>query len=138
VKPGEILWSEEMRRAVKWCDLHKHAYIPEEGCPACREWSSSLVDRIQKMSRQEEVEEIELTALPSKPPALKVQVGGDHYKKLKIQPVEYNHANNLPFIEGCIVKYVTRHRDKGGAADIRKVIHFAELLLQLEYPDAEA
>lgn len=64
--------------------------------------------------------------------ALAVQVGGDHYKKLKIQPVEYIHANNLPFIEGCIIKYATRWRDKGGVKDLEKIKHFADLLIELE------
>jgi hypothetical protein len=64
---------------------------------------------------------------------LQKQVGGNHYKSLPIQPVEYAHANSLPMIEGNVVKYVTRHRDKGGAKDIRKAIHFLELLLKLEY-----
>ena len=64
--------------------------------------------------------------------ALSKQIGGDHYKKLKIQPVEYIHANGIPFIEGCIIKYATRWRDKGGLQDIDKIIQFAELLKELE------
>ena len=64
--------------------------------------------------------------------ALNKQVGGNHYKKLKIQPVEYIHANGIPFIEGCIIKYATRWRDKGGLQDIDKIIQFAELLKELE------
>jgi Protein of unknwon function (DUF3310) len=64
--------------------------------------------------------------------ALKSQVGGDHYTKLKIQPVEYIHANNIPFMEGCIIKYVTRWRDKGGIKDLDKAIHFINLLKELE------
>jgi len=64
--------------------------------------------------------------------ALNKQVGGSHYKKLKIQPVEYIHANGIPFIEGCIIKYATRWRDKGGLQDIDKIIQFAELLKELE------
>ncbi len=64
--------------------------------------------------------------------ALSKQVGGSHYKKLKIQPVEYIHANGIPFIEGCIIKYATRWRDKGGLQDIDKIIQFAELLKELE------
>lgn len=64
--------------------------------------------------------------------ALKSQVGGDHYSKLKIQPVEYIHANNLGFIEGCIVKYASRWRSKGGLDDLRKIVHFAQLLIELE------
>ena len=64
--------------------------------------------------------------------ALDIQVAGDHYKKLKIQPVEYIHANNIPFIEGCIIKYASRWRDKGGIKDLEKIKHFADLLIELE------
>lgn len=60
------------------------------------------------------------------------QVGGDHYKKCKIQPIEYIHANELGFIEGCIVKYISRWRDKGGLEDIRKIKHYCDLLIELE------
>jgi len=65
--------------------------------------------------------------------ALNIQVGGEHYKQMKIQPVEYIHANNLSFLEGNVVKYITRHKTKNKAQDIRKVIHYAQLILQLEY-----
>lgn len=68
--------------------------------------------------------------------ALDTQVGGDHYKKLKIQPVEYMHANGIPFIEGCIIKYASRWRDKGGIADLEKIKHFAQLLIDLELQEA--
>lgn len=64
--------------------------------------------------------------------ALDKQEGGDHYKTA-IQPIEFIHANKLGFIEGNVVKYVTRHRNKNGAEDIRKAIHYLELLLDLEY-----
>lgn len=64
--------------------------------------------------------------------ALKHQVGGGHYKDCAIQPVEYNYANNLPFIEGCIVKYATRWRSKGGLEDLRKIKHFCDLLIDFE------
>jgi hypothetical protein len=64
--------------------------------------------------------------------ALKEQISGSHYKNLKIQPVEYIHANNLPFIEGNIIKYTTRWRDKGGIKDLEKAKHFIELLIELE------
>jgi len=61
-----------------------------------------------------------------------VQVGGEHYKKHKIQPIEFIHANNLPFIEGNIVKYITRWRDKNGIKDLEKVKHYVDLLIDLE------
>lgn len=68
---------------------------------------------------------------------LNEQVGGDHYRKMAIQPIEYIEKNHLGFIEGNIVKYATRHRDKNGAEDVRKIIHYARLLLELEYGEKE-
>lgn len=61
------------------------------------------------------------------------QVGGSHYKDLKIQPVEYIHANGFDFLTGNIIKYASRHRSKNGAEDVKKIIHYAELILKLEY-----
>lgn len=72
------------------------------------------------------------SVLESNRSAFESQVGGDHYCKLKIQPVEYIHANEIPFIEGCIIKYATRWKDKGGVKDLEKIIHFAKLLIELE------
>lgn len=67
------------------------------------------------------------------PNALAVQVGGSHYKDCAIQPIEYIHANKLGFAEGNVVKYITRHRQKHGADDVKKAIHYCQLLLELEY-----
>lgn len=69
---------------------------------------------------------------PAPQTALDVQVGGDHYRKLKIQPIEFIHANNIPFIEGNIIKYITRWRDKNGVRDLEKVKHYVDLLIELE------
>ena len=63
----------------------------------------------------------------------KRQVGGDHYEKCGIMPTTYIRANNLDFFEGNIVKYITRHKDKNGAEDIKKVIHYAEMILEDVY-----
>lgn len=71
--------------------------------------------------------------LPMTSSALNIQVGGGHYKDMRIQPVEYIHANNLSFLEGNVVKYITRHKTKNKAQDIRKIIHYCTLILQLEY-----
>ena len=66
--------------------------------------------------------------------SLEKQVGGAHYKDCAIQPIEYIEKNNLTFCEGNIVKYITRHRTKGeGRKDIEKVIHYAEMILDLYY-----
>ena len=62
------------------------------------------------------------------------QIGGDHYKNCAIQPIDYIVKNNLDFLEGNVVKYITRHKTKGeGRKDIEKVIHYAELILELKY-----
>jgi len=65
------------------------------------------------------------------------QIAGDHYKNFKVQPVEFCHKNQLGICESNIVKYACRHKDKGKAEDIRKIIHYAQLLLQLEYGETE-
>lgn len=64
--------------------------------------------------------------------ALTMQIGGTHYKDLVIQPAEYIHKNSIGFIEGSVIKYVTRWRDKGGLQDLYKAIHFLELLIEME------
>ncbi len=69
-------------------------------------------------------------------PALETQVDGDHYKKLKIQPVEYIHGNNIGFSEGNAITYLTRWRDKGGIKDLEKAIHTIQLLIELENKEA--
>ena len=57
------------------------------------------------------------------------QVGGTHYQ-LKIQPVEYIVVNDIPFREGNVIKYVTRHKNKNGRKDIEKAIHYLEMILE--------
>lgn len=70
--------------------------------------------------------------------ALALQIGGEHYKDCGIQPVEYIHANKLDYFEGNVVKYITRHRTKGeGRKDIEKAIHYAQLILALNYNSGE-
>lgn len=64
--------------------------------------------------------------------ALDKQIGGDHYRKLKIQPMQYSMANGLDPCQHTIIKYVTRFRDKGGIADLEKAKHTIDLLIELE------
>jgi hypothetical protein len=65
--------------------------------------------------------------------ASETQVGGSHYKSLGIQPSHYNHVNGLGWCEGNVVKYISRHREKGGAEDVKKALHYCKLLLEWEY-----
>ena len=65
---------------------------------------------------------------------LNKQEGGDHYKDLAIQPVEYIVKNNLGYLEGNVIKYVTRHHKKNHAEDIKKAIHYLQMILEMQYP----
>ncbi len=59
----------------------------------------------------------------------KKQVGGSHYKKYKIQPIEFIVKNNIGFVEGNVIKYILRFKDKGGVQDLLKAKHYIELLI---------
>ena len=61
--------------------------------------------------------------------SFKKQVGGSHYKNYKIQPVEFIIKNNIGFVEGNIIKYVLRFKEKGGVQDLLKAKHYIELLI---------
>lgn len=63
---------------------------------------------------------------------LATQVGGRHYKDMKIQPIEYILANGIGFVEGAVIKYVSRWRDKGGVEDLKKARHFLDILIAHE------
>lgn len=62
---------------------------------------------------------------------MKKQVGGDHYAKMAIQPWEYAEGNDLSFLQGSVVKYVSRYKDKGGIQDLKKAIHCIELMISV-------
>ena len=61
------------------------------------------------------------------------QIGGEHYKHMKIQPTEFIAANDIPFIEGNVIKYVCRHAHKNGKEDVLKAIHYLNLLIEYHY-----
>ena len=60
------------------------------------------------------------------------QVGGNHYD-MPIPPVEYIYKNKLGFMEGNVVKYVSRHKQKNGKQDLEKAKHYIEMLIEMEY-----
>ncbi len=66
---------------------------------------------------------------------LDTQIGGSHYKDLKIQPIEYTLANDLGYVEGAVVKYVTRWKDKGGVDDLKKARHLLDILIDHDEDD---
>lgn len=64
--------------------------------------------------------------------SLSTQIGGNHYTKLKIQPMEYSMANGLNACQHTIIKYVTRYRDKNGLEDLMKAAHTLQILIEIE------
>ena len=65
--------------------------------------------------------------------SLENQVGGKHYRSMKIQPAEFINENNLLFAEGNAIKYICRHSIKGKEEDIKKAIHYLEMILERDY-----
>ena len=59
------------------------------------------------------------------------QVGGAHYKGKSIQPWDYISSNRLGYLEGNIIKYVSRWQDKGGIEDLRKARHYLDKLIEV-------
>jgi len=73
-----------------------------------------------------------ITTEPTPTAANAVQVGGSHYKDKSIQPWDYIVQNEIPYLEGNIIKYVSRWRDKGGVDDLRKAQHYLSKLIETE------
>ena len=65
--------------------------------------------------------------------ALGKEVGGNHYKDMVIQPIEFITKNGLGFCVGNIIKYVCRKKKKNGKEDLLKAKHYIDLLIELEY-----
>ena len=62
------------------------------------------------------------------------QIGGSHYKNFKIQPSEFVIENELLYPEGCVIKYIIRHRMKNGKEDLLKAKHFIDMIIAMDYP----
>jgi len=67
--------------------------------------------------------------------AYKKQVGGKHYLKYKIQPSKFVVENRLLYPEGCVIKYILRHQDKGGKQDLEKAKHFIDMIIERDYEE---
>lgn len=66
-----------------------------------------------------------------------IQIGGEHYKTMAIQPWDYIAVNNIGYFEGCVIEYVSRHQDKGGIEDLRKAMHCLEKLIEVKTREAK-
>ena len=67
----------------------------------------------------------------------KKQIGGSHYKNMKIQPSKFINDNNLLFAEGNAIKYICRHAHKGGKQDLEKAKHYIDMIIERDYSKTE-
>ena len=67
--------------------------------------------------------------------AYKKQIGGNHYRKYKVQPSQFVTENKLLYPEGCVIKYVIRHQDKGGKQDLEKAKHMIDMIIERDYEE---
>ena len=93
----------------------------------CRNWNKTIVHRDEFMKRWNERNPV---VDPMSP--LSTQIGGDHYTKLAIQPMQYSMKNGLDPLQHTIIKYVTRFRDKAGIEDLEKAKHCIDMLIEFE------
>ena len=66
------------------------------------------------------------------------QIGGTHYQKFKIQPSKFVIENELLYPEGCVIKYILRHRLKGKKQDLEKAKHFIDMIIERDYGPQES
>lgn len=113
------------------------AYVPDpkEPAPEQKEVKQPTADEekdLQEMRKDKAFTGYKTREMRADKPAeapKKTQVGGSHYVNMAIQPVDYITKNNLGFLEGCVVKYVSRWKDKNGKEDLLKARHCIEMLL---------
>jgi len=61
------------------------------------------------------------------------QVGGAHYKDMKVQPAQFINDNKLLFAEGNAIKYICRHASKGEIQDLEKAKHYIDMIIERDY-----
>ncbi len=61
------------------------------------------------------------------------QIGGRHYRSMRIQPSQFINENNLPFAEGNAIKYICRHKLKNKKEDLLKAMHYIEMIIERDY-----
>lgn len=84
--------------------------------------------------RDEDTEEsdVEINSTPAYYSELNTQIGGDHYAKCAIQPIDYIMANGLDYLQGNVIKYVTRYKNKNGVEDLEKAAHYLRIMIERE------
>ena len=124
-------WHEYPEDALTQTNKALEAVAIDESDEALNPWAVNTGDGFPPFAG-EVCETLDTDETPQSTTALDAQVGGNHYKGFKIQPVEYIMENEIPFMEGNVVKYVSRWRDKGGVEDLKKARHYLDMLIEYE------
>ena len=135
---GHIMSNESQREWVRWDGEGKPAYTgrveveyrdgeKEIAKATAFRWNHiySYVDIVAWRPVVVDSEKVET--------ALDTQIGGEHYKRYVIQPVEFITKNKLGFLEGCVIKHICRYENKNGLEDLKKAKHEIDLLIELKY-----
>ena len=126
-------------------DLHpemsSQEIAAELGCKMHNVYQTLSADRLRKKAKAvkvvQEKKTTDVVATPEEEEAFQamtanaMQVGGNHYKGKAIQPWDYIASNNLGYLEGNIVKYVSRWQSKGGIEDLKKAMHYLTKLIEV-------
>ena len=120
--------------------MYKETMTRAEESIKCQNWNDIYDEANRNLNVNiDEPPVMEVREMPSainvkiKDSALDVQVGGNHYSSMKIQPIEFINQNEIPYMEANVIKYVTRHKSKNGKQDIDKAIHYLEMIKETHY-----
>ena len=121
----------EIERNIGSCNITLHHI--DSSSTACQDFEQRTRTVAWWNPETSEVKGVKI--LPGNP--LDVQIAGDHYKGCAIQPAEFNQRNKVPFLEGCVIKRMIRHKDKNGKEDLIKAKHEIDLIIEFDYPETE-
>jgi hypothetical protein len=113
-----------------WTCVNTNSLIHWEPISLSRRISTAKPNEVVPVSR---LEYAALHQAETPKSALDTQVAGNHYKTLKIQPMEYSMGNKLDACQHTAIKYITRFRSKGGKQDLEKAKHAIDMLIEFEY-----
>jgi len=127
-------------------DMSPHAVAAELGCKVQNVYQTTSADKLRRSAKKPKpvkvvyekktTPSIDAVSTPEEEEAFNAiansqQVGGSHYKDKAIQPWDYIASNSLGYLEGNVVKYVSRWREKGGLEDLKKAQHYLTKLIEV-------
>ena len=127
-------------------DMSPHAVAAELGCKVQNVYQTTSADKLRRSAKKPKpvnvvyekktTPSIDAVSTPEEEEAFNaiansLQVGGSHYKDKAIQPWDYIASNGLGYLEGNVVKYVSRWREKGGLEDLKKAQHYLTKLIEV-------